>query len=360
VSDEEQSEKTEPASEKRRREYREKGEVARSQELTSAVMLMTGVMAVSTIAKSASTNMPNLVRMYLGSLHDHELWLREIAPRTIASVGLAVATLAPGFGLLVLAAFAVNLAQVGWLWAPKSLGPNFGKLNPFAGLKRLIASKQAFANLLKTLAKVTFVGLIAAKLLSAQVGNLPQLVAKSPVALAQTMGAMVKWPLIVCAMAMFVVGAAHFAWTKYDLEERMKMTRDEAKREHKDSDGDPQIKNRRRQMHRERLSANQLIDTVPTATVIINNPTHYSVAIRYSAKDGVPIIVAKGVDYRALRIREIARDSDIEMVDSPPLARALHRHVDVGDVIPEQFFRAVAEILALVLMKQQEHADRRG
>lgn len=350
-----QEERTEAASPKRRQEFRERGEVAKSQELTSAMMMIGGVGAGALILSGARNRIPALVEGSLGGLHDAPTWFTHVDNAVLSMLSTWLWTLAPGLGLLALVGIAANVMQFGLLWSPKALKFNPGKMNPASGLKRMFLSKDAFANLIRTLAKVTLIAIVAAATLYTMVDTLPELIGRSPVGIGSYLVKVAGYPLLISGLVMLLIGVAHFAYAKHQLEEKMKMTRQEARREAKDAEGDPMQKGRRKALHRERMNANKLIEAVPTATVVINNPTHYSVAIRYTEDEGIPVVVAKGVDHRAFQIRELARESDVPMIDSPPLARALHKHVAVGEPIPERFFTAVAEILAWVLSR---HARR--
>lgn len=352
-------ERTEAPSDKRRREFRERGEVAKSQELSSALMLLAGAGATAMVVHNGTPMLVELIGGTLGQLDNAHLWAQAPRELTHASLSAWARPLAAPFGLMLVAAIASNVGQIGFLWSPKALGFKGSRLNPVSGFKRLFASKDALANLTKTLAKVIFIGGIASWMMWTHASVFPTLVSHSPIGIASNMMRLAMRPIIACGFVMLVIGLAHFAWQRHSMEERMKTTREEAKREMKESEGDPHVKGRRKQLHRERLSANNLIETVPQASVIINNPTHYSVAIRYSPETGVPVVVAKGMDHRALRIRELAREHDVPMITSPPLARALHSQVDVGAPIPEQFFRAVAEILAWVMTRQSRRTTSR-
>lgn len=348
MSDTSEDDKTEPASDKRRREFRERGEVAKSQELASAVMLFGGVGAILLMLYGLAPMVLNSTRGIFSRLHEYENfmggsrnWLGGLA------IELIFAALPP-FGLLCLFGVIAHMGQVGPMWSTKVFEPKPQKFNPFSGIKRLIASKDSVANLIRTLIKVVFLGSVSLLVLGVVAPDIRDLVAKNPIELGKTMLHITIYPFSACAGVMLLVGLADYAWQRYRMEERMKMTPDEVKREYKESEGDPMMKGRRRARHRELASINEMIQEVSAATVVINNPTHVSVALRYDPESGAPIVVAKGVDAIAKRIREAATTHDVPMMTRPPLARALHKNVEVGHYIPEEFFRAVAEILAYV------------
>lgn len=351
-----QEEKTEEPSDKRRREFREKGEVAKSQELAAALMLLSGTLALWITVTYAKEPMVN---------HLSYLWLNSGQmegllehPGTLMAVVLwpVMVMLLPTFGVLVAMAIFTHLIQIGPLLSWKALRPNLSKLNPIGGLKRIFFSKDALANLVKTVVKVLLIGAVAAGVLRVEAGKLIGLVWMGSEQFAEYLETISVVPLLICGLVMLLVGFADFLWQRYRMEEKMKMTRQEAKKEHKESEGDPLQKGVRKQRHRELLSLNRLIVEVPEADVVVNNPTHYSVALRYRPEDGAPVVVAKGVDFKALRIREIAKEAGVTMVTNVALARALHAQVEEGEAIPPMFYQAVAEVLAFVLQQRQ----RRG
>lgn len=347
-SDAAQEDKTEEASPRRRRQYRERGEVAKSSELAAGITMFGGAGAMWVTMELAAADIAVTLSSVWYHLDEAEGLLT--APGMLfEAIGLALlrATL-PVMALLVAAAFAAHLSQVGFLWAPRALEPKLTKLNPLQGIKRLFLSKDAAANLLKTFVKVAFVVTVATGTLWLLDFDTGELVRLAPEDFAVSLEKFSVYPMLATSLATIGVGVLDFAWQRHRMNERMKMTKDEAKREHKQDEGDPLLRGRRQQKHRELISVENLIESVSEATVVINNPTHYSVALRYDPEVGPPLVVAKGVDYRAARIREIAEDHDIPMVENPPLARALHGTVDVGQAIPESFFKAVAETLVFV------------
>ncbi len=256
--------------------------------------------------------------------------------------------IAPAMGLMCVFAVFAHMIQVGPMWTTKVFEPKPSKFNPFTGIKRLLFSKDTAMNLVRTLLKVGLLAAATGGVLWYVASDIPMLIAQETPAFAQMLHEIVLWPLFFATLLMLIIGVGDYFWQRHRMEERMKMSPDELKRDHKESEGDPLIKGKRRQKHRDLLQVNQMIQEVGEATVVINNPTHYSVAIRYRPDDGAPIVVAKGADQIALRIREAARENDVPMLTRPPLARALHKNVEVGHYIPEEFFKAVAEILAYV------------
>ena len=343
-----QEEKTEEPTPKRQKEYRERGEVAKSQEFASAFMLAGAAGSVLLIVIQGHKHIWSIAQAILGHLDEGERFIED--PALLSQVPIAaLKTIGPPLLLLCVVAIFGTLIQIGPLFTMKALEPKFSKLNPLPGLKRIFFSKDAVASLLTTLSKVLVLGAVAAFTLYLMVGNATALVAHSPEDLAGYLAKVASYPLITGAATMLILGFAHFLWQRHRMHERMKMTKEEAKREHKETEGDPLMKGRHKQRHRELIGLNKMIDSVQQASVVITNPTHFAVAIRYSPKDGVPIVLAKGADHIAFRIRKMAREHGVPIIENPPLARALHKAVEPGKIIPEEFFRAVAEVLAFVM-----------
>lgn len=341
-------EKTEEASAKRKTQFREDGKVAKSTDLAAAIMLLAGSGALHAAVSIGGSEIGRTLRGVWMNLNEAERFVSQPASVIGSILAPVLGAMLPTFAILTLAAFAAHFAQSGPVWAPKALEFKPEKLLPHSGLKRMFFSPETVVNLLKTIGKVAFVGLIASGALYLEAEQLLSLNRRGPKSFADYLQGVTFSSMFAAALGMLVLGGLDFAWQTHRTNKQMRMTKDEAKREHKESEGDPLMKGRRMQKHRELLSMNRLIDSVPTADVIINNPTHISVALRYRASDGAPVVVAKGADHMALRIRELASEHKVPMVTDIPLARALHKAVPVGQHIPEDFFKAVAEVLVFV------------
>lgn len=259
----------------------------------------------------------------------------------------ALLMLAPLFIALMLAAFVSPFLMAGWNFAPKALEPKFSKLNPAAGLKRMFSSTAA-VELGKSIGKATLVGSVAAWVVMRDHEKLFALFgAPVDVALGATGDLiMTATLLLVAGMALIVAIDVPFQLWHYHSE--LKMTKEEARQEFKEQEGDPHVKGRIRQQQRE-MARRRMMANVPKADVVVTNPTHYSVALRYdAARGGAPRVVAKGAGEVALRIRTVASEHGVPLVEAPPLARALHKHCELEQEVPARLFRAVAEVLAYV------------
>lgn len=340
-------EKTEAPTPRRREEARNKGQVARSQDLSAALLMLGTMILLRTFGG-------RLLAMLIASLQ-RNLDVNDPASAAALDVRRAVASVATGalaaagplmLGMIVLGLLA-HLVQVGFLVSSESLTPNLSKLSPISGLKRLFSTRtlvQFAMNLLK-LAFVSGAGYVAICsrldkiMLALDVGGWQQIAVMSTVL--YEVG-------VILASVLLVLALLDYAWQRWKHEQELKMTKEEVKEELRRMEGDPLIKQRRRRMQLTAL-VQQIRKEVPKADVVVTNPTEFAVAIRYDAKAmGAPRVVAKGQDYLAIKIREIAIEHGVPIVERKPLAQALYKTVDVGQEIPEQFYKAVAEILAYV------------
>ncbi|MEC9400184.1 MAG: EscU/YscU/HrcU family type III secretion system export apparatus switch protein [Myxococcota bacterium] len=345
--------KTEEPTAKRINDFRERGEVAKSTDLVSAVMLLTGTGAMMLLVQNLSRPFERLSFAAFTRLHESEKFI-EAPGKFVSSLVLEVlGAMAGPIGLLMVAALAANFMQTGWIFSSKKFEFKPQKFNPFTGIKNLFFSKQMIAGLLRSLAKVAMLGSIAVGTVYTIGPDVGELVARGPLGFADYLLRIIHYPKGLCAGAMLVLGGVDPMWQRHTMHQKMKMTREELKREMKQSEGDPMMKGRRRAKHFELLGINKMVQEAANADVIINNPTHISVALRYRPEEGAPRVLAMGTDNVAMRIREVARENNVHMVTNVPLARALHKSVKVGHFIPEEFFRVVAEVLAHVYAQRR-------
>jgi len=346
AEDRDDSQRTEEPTQKRLDEAREKGDIASSRELGHWFMLAAGTLAVVALAPAAASTIVGDLAVFIERPHTLNVdGLQGIAGRLIADVGLA---LAPIVALLVAAAIAQGLVQHGAMLTPERIKPDLSKLSPLAGAKRMF-SLRSVAELVKGLFKIGIVAVVAWVVLDGLLDGLP-LLAMVPVGdgLDRLYDALVVMLAGVVA-AMTVVALADVVWQHFSHRRKLRMTRQELRDEHKQSEGDPHIKARLRQIRVER-SRRRMMAAVPTADVVITNPTHYAVALKYDQSTmRAPRVVAKGVDDLARRIRETAAAHDVAIFESPPLARALYAGVELDQEIRAEHYQAVAEIIAFVM-----------
>jgi flagellar biosynthetic protein FlhB len=340
------SDKTEDPTQKRLDEALERGDVAKSQEVNSWFIIAGAALVLSSFSGSIGG-----IQMPLRNLIANSWMIRvdgpgllELAQRLEYKL---IAALGVPFLMLVIAAIASNMLQHRLVWSGKSLQPSFSKISPAAGLKRIFG-KQAAANFGKSIFKLVLLGSVMSALLWPERHRLESMVAFEPAAImAMITGLVMKLLGSVVAM-LAVVAIADYFFQYRTWFERQKMSLQEVKQEFKQSEGDPQVKGRRRQLWQARLRK-RMMTAVPKASVIITNPTHYAVALSYERGMAAPICVAKGVDLIALKIREIAKAHDIPIVENVPLARALHATVEIDQEIPVEHYHAVAEVIGYIM-----------
>jgi flagellar biosynthetic protein FlhB len=339
--------KTEKATPKRREEARNQGNVAKSTDLSGAVVLLAGLFTLGLAG-------PGMVQRMAGGIHDSlaasagtdPVTVNTIGDLLLRSGGDAAMSLAPVVGVCALTAIVINLAQVGLKLKTKALKPNFKRLNPQAGLKRIVG-KDGLVELVKNLVKISVVAWVVLSAFLPHMTDYAAMVGVSPLQLGGAIATLVKSIAMRAAFAYLFIGVLDLFWHRHTREKGLRMKKEEVKEEGKGQDLPAEVKGAIRRKQREAARARMMAD-VPTADVIVTNPTHFSVALKYDGQSNAPVVVAKGQDLMALRIREIAAEAGVAIVPDPPLARSLHGTVEVGQQIPEELFQAVAQILAYV------------
>lgn len=345
-------EKTEEPTPRRLEKAKEEGQVARSKELNTATVLIMGTGGLLIFGAQIGDAMRDI--MYSSfSLPREAMFDTKQMTLYLANAALdAAAALAPIMILLFLASIAGSIALGGWLLSAKAAAPKFSRLNPIKGLGRMFSLK-ALMELAKAIAKVTVVMFFAVLLLQMQTPELLGLGAEAVVPAMAHATDILGWSFFLLSCTMIVIVLVDVPFQIYDHQKNLKMTKQEVKDEYKDTEGKPEVKSRIRQLQRE-MSQRRMMQDVPQADVVITNPEHYSVALRYDPKkDQAPILLAKGSDQLALKIREIAREHEVEIVAAPPLARSVYYHSEVGEEIPSGLYMAVAQILAYVFQLKQ-------
>lgn len=344
----ENEDKTEAPTPKRRAEAREQGNIARSPDLVAAVLILTSITTLSWFGPGLVEAMKLILKKMLSEEAFSDFSDTNTLRSLFNSLQQIAYALAPIMLIGVLIAIAVNLMQVGFHLSTKRLQPKLTVLNPLNGMKRIFGRGQGMVQLLMSLAKLSLVALVA---YSAIHGRLEQIIACQQLEYLQifSLGASICYQIILrIAILLLILAIIDYAYQRYRTEQQLKMSKQEVKEEMRSMDGDPKVKHRRRQLAIQMIQ-NRLKKDVPTADVIVTNPTEYAVALKYDADTmHAPKVVAKGQGFLAQRIREIAIANGIPILERKPLARALYKLVDVGHEIPEQFYSAVAEILAYV------------
>lgn len=340
-------EKTEKATPKKRQDSRKKGQVAKSQDVNTAIVLLAVFLVLMFGGKFFYESLLNLFRHsyqdYIG-LNLTESNLQMIFLEILQEL---VFVLAPIMAVAMIAGIAANYMQFGFLFSTETIQPKLEKLDPIKGFKRIF-SVRAIVELLKSILKIAFVGIATFAVLWLRKEEILILAQKSVGAGLGTIASLtIQMGLIASVMLLFLA-ILDYLYQKYDFEKNIRMSKQDIKDEYKNMEGDPLIKSKIKQRQRE-MAMRRMMQEVPNADVVITNPTHYAVCLKYDEnKSDAPFVVAKGVDYVAQKIKFIAKENDVITVENRPLARALYSQTEVGDVIPEEFFKAVAEILAYV------------
>jgi flagellar biosynthesis protein FlhB len=339
--------RTEKATPKKRLDARQKGQVARSQDANGAIVLLASVLALSAFGPRVFQRMAEATVGIIDLIKNPSVVDRKGIGELFMTVGGHVfGAAAPIVLVCALAGVAANLMQVGFKPSPKALAPDFKKLNPITGMKNLF-SPNSLIEAVKSVLKITAVGAIVAIALFPKLDEMAGLVGMPPQALLPHLASLILMIAQRAALAYLAIAAADFFWQRYRFEKNLRMDKEEVKQEFKQQELPNEIKSAQRRRAME-LARARMMDAIPTADVVVTNPTHYSVALRYDAENPAPVVVAKGTDHLALRIRRAAADHGVMVVPDPPLARALYASVDVGRAIPEEMFAAVAQLLAYV------------
>lgn len=347
AGDSDDTEKSEDPTQKRLDDAHGRGDVAKSQEVSTWFMLASATLIVvsfsTTTGSSLKTTLAGLLANSWRIPADGGGLLR-----LTSQIGLEVfAAIAIPLFLLMIAAFAGNAIQHRFVWSAESLKPKLDRVSPLAGVKRLF-SKQALVNFVKGLLKLALIGTIMTVLLWPERDRLEGFITLDPAVLLPIVQALTLKLLGAVVAVLAFIAAADFFFQYQQWYQRQKMSFQEIKDEYKQSEGDPHIKARIRRLREQRVRK-RMMAAVPEASVVITNPTHYAIALKYNRGDNAPVCVAKGLDLIALKIREVATKHSVPVVEAPPLARALYASVEIDQEIPAEHYRAVAEIIGYVM-----------
>jgi flagellar biosynthetic protein FlhB len=343
---EDKDQRTEEASGKRRKEFRKKGQVAQSKEVHTAALTTSFLVLWYFYASTFYTSLSKFLGGIWRIAGTFEITRNSVWHLAVLVVGKIALLLAPVLLMVLVVGSLSSILQVGWLITTKPLEPDFTKLNPLPGMAKFI-SKKSLVELIKSLAKVLVVGAVAYQAVRKEFGGALHLMDMQVIETIRYLGRVAFEVLAKSSCVLIVLGVLDFIYARWEMEEQMKMTKQEKKEEHKESEGDPQLKGKIRSMQMQ-AARKRMMAEIPKADVVVTNPTHLSVVLSYNRGEmDAPRVVAKGADHLAMRIREVARENHVPLVENVPVARALYQ-VDLGGEIPEEMFKAVAEILAYV------------
>lgn len=340
-------EKTELPSQRRIDQAREKGQVARSRELSTFAVLLAGGGTLWFMGASFTQHMMESLRV--GLTIDKELAFNTelMIPRLYDQALDALITFSPLLLAVMLAAAFSPLLLNGWLFSIEAMQPKFSRINPISGIARMF-SLHSLVELSKAIGKSILVGGVAAWVIWHNKDVVMALGTQSVHAAIPQMGHLVGASFMAIVGAMLLIVLIDVPFQLWDHNKKLMMTKEEVRQEARETEGDPMVKGRIRSLQRE-AARRRMMAAIPTADVVVTNPTHYAVALKYSDKGmSAPVVVAKGSHLLALRIREIAEENHVPILEAPPLARALHKHTDLGESIPEALYTAVAEVLAYI------------
>jgi flagellar biosynthetic protein FlhB len=353
AKDGEGGEKTEPATAKKLRDARKEGKVAKSKELSSAFGLIVLFLCLKIFISYIGENLIGMFPLIYENMADFVkineggLSAQAVASLLFTVIIKCMLIVLPFFVFGFAVAFLVNVVQVGWEVSAKPMEPKLSKFNPINGFKRIF-SKDTLFELVKSIVKVAVIVYIAYTSLRDEANDLYILYDLSLNQAVALVGTIIINVGLKISFVYLIVAIVDYVYQKHKFNEDMKMTKQEVKDEYKNTEGDPQIKGRQRRKMQE-VSQKRMMQDVPKADVVITNPTHFAVALKYDADtSAAPVVLAKGEDFLAQKIKELAREHQIEIVENKPLARMLYHNVDVGAEIPPELYQAVAEVLALV------------
>ena len=335
MAEDSSQEKSEAPSEKKRDDARKKGNVAKSTEVNSVFVLLSAIFLLRLIGPWIQDELITHIREYFALCSTGtEMSMQRLIELSQGALFLLIKIVLPFAGAIMLAGVMANIVQIGLLFTWEPITPKLEKINPLSGLKRIF--------------KISIIGYIAYITIKGNYDVLVVLADASVAAIWQFILTSAYDIFVRTALVMLAIAVADYGYQRYEHEKKLKMSHQEIKEERKQMDGDPHVKARIRSLQRE-MSRRRMMDQVPKASVVVTNPTHIAIALQYDPEQSdAPIVVAKGVDFIAQKIKKIAQEHNIPLHEDKPLARAMYDKVEVGEPIPEEFFMAIAEVMAYV------------
>lgn len=342
-------EKTEKATPKRRREAREKGQVLQSKEINSAIIIIVSFLGLKILGSFMFSNLLSFSNNFYEEyfINQNIFNIKDINIMMIRIISIVVIVVGPLTAILLILGVSASYLQVGFLFTTKTLEIKLSKLNPIEGFKRII-SKRALVELLKSLLKIVIIGYLVYVYAIREIYNIFKLIDLNIESIVTHIGNMVVNVGIRSGIALLILAVFDYGFQWWEHEKNLKMSKQEIKEEYKQTEGNPQIKSKIKEKQRQ-MAMSRMMQDVPNADVIITNPTHFAIAIKYDKEMyDAPYVLAKGADLVAKNIKEIAIKHSIPTVENKPLAQTLYKTVEIGQTIPEDLYQAVAEVLAYV------------
>ena len=340
------ADKTEEPTGRKLQEARDQGQVARSQEVNNVLMILALTIAVVVFGGGVARDIVNMTLPFIESPDKIPTDIGHLTTIGWKLLGMILVAGAAPLVLALFAAFFSGYLQFGLIFSGEQLAPSLDKISPLAGLKRIF-SMRSLSEFLKGLLKLVIVGSIVYTVITPSVGQLHKLIGMEIVQLLGVITDLLHRLLFTVFSAMVVIALLDLLYQRYEHTKKLRMSRQEIKDEMRESEGDPMVKGRLRQLRMERARKRMMAE-VPKADVVVTNPTHYAVALKYDAQMASPKVVAKGVDKVAQKIREIAAENNVPVVENPPLARGLYAAVDIDQEITPEFYKAVAEVIGYI------------
>ena len=339
-------EKTEEPTSKRQSEARKKGQVAKSAEVNAVCLFITAFTVLQVYGASIYSELVGIMHYMFTEFFRQPFTIEAIHGLFLLLCMVFLKTLMPVMAAIFVVMIVVNVAQVGWAFNTESLMPNFEKLNPISGIQKLLSPK-VLVELLKAIIKVIIVIYYLYKFIAQEIDSLPAMVLSDlKLDVGYSIDLLVRLVYDICKV-MLVFALFDYGYQWWNHKQSLKMSKQEIKEEMKQTEGNPQIKSKIKQKQRE-MAMQRMMSEVPKANVIVTNPTHFAVALKYENDMPAPLVVAKGKDLVAFKIREIAKSNNVAIVENKPLARIIYQTVEIGDIIPPELYQAVAEVLAYV------------
>lgn len=338
--------KSEKPTQARRDEFRKQGQIAQTKELATAFFLLAASGGIYAVGRFFFANIYDLFQHAFGPDLIYHIRQGDFTEVARYSAVKSIMIIAPVMAIGAIISFASSALQIGFLKVEDALTPDLNKLNPIEGFKRIF-SMRALVEGLKSLLKMIGIGFVMYLILKGEVAKVPYLQTYTVFQIFEYIGEIVGRLLSTVGMVIFGLAAADYFFQRWDLEKKMMMTKQEVKEEHKSREGDPMIKARIRRIQRD-LASRRMMDAVPKGDVVITNPTHIAVVLKYGKDVPAPQLIAMGADHVAEKIKEIARQNNIPIVENKPLARTIFKTMKIGQIIPRELFVAVAEVLSYV------------
>lgn len=347
--------KTEEPTAKKRQDAAKKGQVGKSQELSTAFVLLIGFFVIKALWEQIYANIAGYTIYIFGHLNQN-VDVENVIQLFIGMGVILVKTAMPIMLAVMVVGLAVNFFQVGLNVSAEKIQPKFDNLNPINGVGRMF-SKRSLVELVKSVLKIVVIGFFIYNYLKDEIFTMPQFIFYDLGTSLAKMSEIIFTLAFQVIGVIFVLAVLDFGYQKWQTTQDLKMTKQEVKDEFKQTEGDPQIKGKIRQKQRQ-MAMSRMMQEVPKADVIVTNPTHFAVALKYEKGMTAPVVVAKGADFVAQKIKSVGRENDVPLVENRPLARALYASTEVGDSVPRELYQSVAEVLAYVY--RLKHRRRRA